>query len=402
MRMQTSFVGLALLTIISLILSACSAQRGVGAVASALAAAPATCSGNWEVATSPNVGGQDNVLAAVAGAASDDVWAVGQYAPDANPNITLSLALHYDGTTWSTVDTPNIGTHANALLSVAAQPGAAWAVGYHIGDAFLARSLVEAWDGHAWRVVDVPHPFETENLYGVAASAATDVWAVGSGRDGEGHFATLALHFDGKSWSVVPTANPGARGNVLYAVIALAANDAWAVGQKLGHSGPDQSLIEHWDGCRWSEVPAQLADAASTQLIAVAAAHDDIRAVGDAQDGIKSLRTFAAASESARFAIQPTVNPSDGDNRLAGIVAPTDDDTWAVGAYLDTSAGNQRTLVLHGAEGAAWTQVPSPSPSASGDSLLAAIADVAGRDLWAVGAFDGDNAKQTLVLHRCQ
>jgi hypothetical protein len=380
--------------------SGCSGQSPVAVTTSAITAA--ACSNNdWELVSSPNVGGQDNVLASVSGVASNDVWAVGQYAPDANPNITLALALHYDGTAWSIVNTPNVGSHANALLAVAAQPGAAWAVGYHIGAEFLARSLVEAWDGHAWQVVATPHPFETENLYGVAANSATDVWAVGSGRDGDGPYATLALHFDGHAWSVVPTVNPGATGNVLYGVVAVAEDDVWAVGQKIGHSGPDQSLVEHWDGCRWSEVHGKLHDVASTQLLAVAAAKDDLRAVGDAQDGVHSLRTFAAASQSSPLGIVTTANPSDGDNRLSGIAA-VQDESWAVGAFLDKASGSQQTLILHGAGGAAWTQVPSPNPSASGDNLLAAVANVAGHDLWAVGAFDGDNAKQTLVLHRCQ
>jgi hypothetical protein len=224
---------------------------------------------------------------------------------------------------------------------------------------------------------------------------------VGSGRNGEGHYSSFALHFDGVSWSVIPTVNPGARGNVLYAVVAVASDDVWAVGQKVGHAGPDQPLVEHWDGLCWSEVSAASIGAASTQLIAVAATPDDIRAVGDAQDGVHSLRTFAVSSEPAGIAVQPTANPSDGDNRLAGIVAPSDDETWAVGGYLDTASGSQRTLVLHGGQGATWTQEPSPSPSVSGDSQLASVSQV-GSALWAVGTFDGDNAKQTLVLSRCR
>jgi hypothetical protein len=386
-----------------LLSSSCAPQANDGRSVTRAAAALDSCDGTWTLVDSPNVGGQDNALASVSGAAPDDVWAVGQVAPDANPNITLTLALHFDGTAWSVVDTPNIGKHANALLAVTAQPGAAWAVGYHIDTDFLADSLIEAWDGTSWKIAHHPHPFDTENLYGAASTSASDVWAVGSGRDGEGAFHTLALHFDGKKWSVVPTVDPGVNGNVLYGVVAVAPDDVWAVGQKIGDAPPDQSLIEHWDGSSWSEVPGAANPAASTQLLAVAAAAGgDIRGVGDAQDGIVSLRTFAEISEGRRFEVQGAANPSDGDNRLTGVTAPGDDETWAVGNFLDVDSGNQQTLIVTGGEGGTWLQVPTPNPSADGENQLSSIAQVGRHDLWAVGAFDGADAGQTLTLHRCR
>src|SRR5262245_47319549 len=109
------------------------------------------CAPSWTQVPSPNVGSHDNVLAAVAGRSPRDVWAVGQLAPDDNPDITQTLAEHFDGERWSVVTTPNVGTdRGNALLAVTARRGVAWAVGYYIGDDFLAHALIEAWDGDAW------------------------------------------------------------------------------------------------------------------------------------------------------------------------------------------------------------------------------------------------------------
>ncbi len=363
-----------------------------------------TCTGDWAVVTSPNVGGQDNALAAVSGSSTQDVWAVGQFAPDENPNITLTLAEHFDGSAWSVTPTPNVGTnHANALLAVTAQAGAAWAVGYEIGRDYLAHSLIEAWDGQAWQIVDHRQSFQTQNLYGVASLSSRDVWAVGSGRNGEGEFHAITLHFDGHGWLAVPAANPGSNGNVLYGVVAKAPDDVWAVGQKIGNAPPDQALIEHWDGARWSEVHAPHAGDASTQLLAVdIAGDDDVRAAGDAQDGVVSLRTFALTSEGARVSLQVTPSPVVGDNRLTGVAAVNDDESWAVGSYLDDASGNVLTLIATGAEGEPWAQVPSPSPADDGNSQLATVAKVGAHDLWAVGGFDGPDAAQTLILHRCK
>src|SRR5215831_17270623 len=88
--------------------TACSAPAERGATLGTASARISSCSGDWTQVDSPNVGGQDNVLAAVSGSRSDDVWAVGQFAPDSNPNITLTLALHFDGAAWSIVATPNV------------------------------------------------------------------------------------------------------------------------------------------------------------------------------------------------------------------------------------------------------------------------------------------------------
>jgi hypothetical protein len=402
--MKTRATNIALTLVSSLGIVSCGVpEEPPVTTGTAVVEALSSCDGTWTVVDSPNVGGQDNSLASVSGLSGDDVWAVGQFAPDVNPNITQTLAQHFDGNAWSLVATPNVGTnHGNALLGVAALHGRAWAVGYDIGSDYLSHSLIEQWDGSAWTVVSHHEPFETENLYGVAAMAPNDVWAVGSGRDGEGAFHALALHFDGHAWTSIPPVNPGENGNVLYSVVAKASDDIWAVGQQIGDAPPDRALVEHWDGRRWSVVPVDEPADASKQLLAVdVVAGDDFRAVGDSQDGQVSLRTLAVIGEGKALAAHPTPNPNLGDNRLTGVAAAGDNQTWAVGSTLNDSTGGLETLIVSGGEGAAWTRVTSPNPASDGNNQLSTIAKV-GRDVWAVGGFDGPDALQTLILHRCR
>ena len=122
---------------------------------------------------------------------------------------------------------------------------------------------------------------------------------------------------------------------------------------------------------------------------------------GDSQDGLVSLRTYGVSGEGAALAAHATADPNNGDNRLTGVAAVSDDETFAVGSTLDDASGNLQTLILSGGEHAPWTRVASPSPADDGDNQLSTIAKV-GRDLWAVGAFDGPDAQQTLILHRCR
>src|SRR5581483_198587 len=111
----------------------------------------------WTQVTSPDIGSSDNVLHSVAANSASDIWAVGHFAPDSNPNITQTLVNHFDGTAWSVVPSPNVGTLANAFYSVTVKSGKAFAVGYFLDDTtFTPRALIEAWDGTQWTVVSSP------------------------------------------------------------------------------------------------------------------------------------------------------------------------------------------------------------------------------------------------------
>src|SRR5271165_825531 len=98
--------------------TALAATLAIGAAAPALAPALAqVCTPGWNVVPSPNTSRTgDNVLTKIGGRSPSDIWAVGQVAPDSDPNVTQSFAVHYDGTAWSVIPTPNVGTQANALM----------------------------------------------------------------------------------------------------------------------------------------------------------------------------------------------------------------------------------------------------------------------------------------------
>jgi hypothetical protein len=63
----------------------------------------------------------------------------------------------------------------------------------------------------------------------VVAISADDVWAVGWTGGNSGPI-TLIEHWNGSTWSVVPSPNPSATDNHLWGVTALATNNVWAVG----------------------------------------------------------------------------------------------------------------------------------------------------------------------------
>ncbi len=161
-------------------------------------------------------------------------------------------------------------------------------------------------------------------------------------------------HFDGTRWSIVPSADPPVGASSLTGVTAIAPDDAWAVGNTVPFPKDldEDPLIEHWDGKRWSIVPAAATGATSTTLAAVAArGAKDVWAVGSTSTGaalgngnVSSLvqrwdgtaRSIvpspnANAPGSSRGPIRfPTTTVGSGLNNLA--ILPTGE-LFAVGQY---------------------------------------------------------------------
>ena len=63
----------------------------------------------------------------------------------------------------------------------------------------------------------------------------------------------LIEHWTGSAWSVVSAPDPGDNDQLL-SVAALAANDAWAVGERHDPALGSQPLIMHWNGTSWTEL----------------------------------------------------------------------------------------------------------------------------------------------------
>jgi hypothetical protein len=169
----------------------------------------------------------NDTLAAVAGSSARDVWAVGQYYVVANGTRgSRSLVLHWDGSRWKQVLTPDPLTpgHASSLYGVAAPSATgAWALGF-VNRHGARHALAEFWNGERWRIV---HPAGAP-LAGVSALAANDAWAAGGPYAGPGR----VMHWNGHVWTV---ATKLATRHGLAAVAEVSPTDVWAVGGLVKH-----------------------------------------------------------------------------------------------------------------------------------------------------------------------
>jgi hypothetical protein len=78
---------------------------------------------------SPTLASNDT-LTGVAARSATDIWAVG-FRQDRSGAIPIGRTLteHWNGSAWSVVASPNVGSNDNLLNAVAAVPGDVWAVG---------------------------------------------------------------------------------------------------------------------------------------------------------------------------------------------------------------------------------------------------------------------------------
>jgi phospholipase C len=362
-----------------------------------LATTDTTSSGGWSVVPTVRLGTGDNSFGAVAAVSATDVWTVGDYLPDAeggNPDATLSLAVHFDGTRWTVTPTPNPGPNYVTLFGVAAVPGRAWAVGTAMDSGYHTHALIEAWNGNAWHVVPTPKlDTRRDLLFSATATGSDDVWAVGERQDLSGRFGTLVEHFDGHAWSVVPAPDPGTSGNHLDSVAATGPDDVWAVGQR-NDAGTDRPLVEHWDGRHWSVQTVPVPDGGAALLDAVAVRGDQVWAVGQTDDPTHQARPYVAHRHDGHWEASVLPNVGGAFSNLTG-VAVTDEAVWAVGTFFNPADGNQHTIIARH-DGSGWHVIPAPSPG-TGDAVLGGIA-ARGADLWAVGVDETDN-RDPLVEH---
>jgi len=197
--------------------------------------------GTWTQVASPNVAGStDNSLMAISGTQATGLWAVGYWL---SPTGLKPLLLRYNTTqpspSWVMVGgVPTPGAIDTVLTAVAVRTASdVWAVGYY-NDGSADRPLALHWDGSTWTSSPVPG---TGMLRKVKAISASNVWAVGSYYNAsEQRYQTLVVHFDGTAWTTVVSADSGSSDDQL---VGLGANTTGSMITVVGRLGPNP-LIE--------------------------------------------------------------------------------------------------------------------------------------------------------------
>jgi hypothetical protein len=291
-------------------------------------------------------------------------------------SITMAAAVLSMAPPAGATSLPPVNGELTGVASIS--PTDAWAVGWRQDGDDGDLSLFEHWDGNGWSVVPGAHD-ETEYpiLRDVSAVSSTDVWAVGSDAGGP-----IAEQWDGDAWRMTrpPAPTPGYASQLL-SVSARAWNDVWAVGWFLPRDTV-HALIEHWDGNTWSRVRAASAPRADQGLSGIVAiAPDDAWAVGSSRAiGTSKTGDLVEHWDGASWTIVADAGGHVGYNWLNSVAAAGPSNVWAVG-----SSGSDFGTFVERWDGSDWRSVPLSSATRRTADIVD-VSVVSGDDVWAAGS----------------
>ncbi len=226
----------------------------------------------WRVVATPSPPVHESEIWSVGGSSSDDLWAVGYYQTDTPPtkagsgcaNKSFShartLAMHWDGSSWSISPTPNPGNEDDVLSGITSLgPNDAWTTGWWIPGQGPGWPLFLHWDGSSWKVdpgLEGTGPQRDRQPWVALALGSHDVWTAGGYPN-----APSIEHWNGSAWRIFEDAHlnidPHREYGQFNDISATAPDDVWAVGGTTLYGSGQQrafALIMRWDGSRWTRM----------------------------------------------------------------------------------------------------------------------------------------------------
>lgn len=237
--------------------------------------------------------------------------------------IGQNKILEWDGSTWTVMTgVPNVGTGLNGLARISCVSDTMCVA---VGQADTNNTLALLWNGSTWSLMTTPNPGASANKFtSVACSSATDCTAVGAATTGS-NVAALVARWDGSTWTEVPIVVPGTTSQ-LTAVSCTSASFCTAVGlYRATPSDPNQTLITVWDGTSWTVAPSPNLGAGTNTLYGTSCVSDTrCVAVGAYVDGSinKTLVEQWGAPEPTTTTTEPTTTTIDGGAGGDGAAVP--------------------------------------------------------------------------------
>ncbi len=221
-------------------------------------------------------------------------------------------------------------------------------------------TLAESWNGTRWSVVHTPSPGSTgSDLSGVSCVAANACTAVGASSTNGNALSTLIESWDGTRWSVVPSPNP-ATGGGFSGVSCVSADACMAVGFSGSETGVHGTLAESWDGTRWSVLPTPSPGTSGNFLNGVSCVSaDTCTAAGNAFHSNGPTTSLIESWDGTQWSVVPSPSPGIGQTLDNGVSCASKTACSVVG-YYSTRVGTK--ILVESWDGSRWSVVPTPNP----------------------------------------
>src|ERR1700733_5034125 len=214
----------------------------------------------WTLVPSPNIAtpGVASYLSSVSCVTASFCMAAGISESATAPDRTLFE--RWNGSAWSIVPSPNVAT-ANDDLSGISCTSATFcvAVGSSRVPLNAFRSLALQWNGSTWTiVVSADTSSNLDNILGgVSCKSPSWCMAAGDAYDASDAEQPMTQRWNGVSFSMVPTASPSVtKDAALDGISCVSQSDCFAVGFEEPSGPVNATLTERWNGSSWTIVPS--------------------------------------------------------------------------------------------------------------------------------------------------
>jgi hypothetical protein len=281
----------------------------------------------------------------------------------------VTLAEHWDGTSWQLQSTPNpAGATSSRLTGVSCTSSTECTAVYsYDNSAGVGVTLAERWNGTSWQLQSTPNaPGATySNLIGVSCISSTDCTAAGYHDNSAGVGVTSVEHWNGTSWQLQSTLNPGALHSGLAGVSCTSSTACTAVGfyRNRARARVPVTLAERWNGTSWQlQSTPNPAGALQSNLRGVScASNTDCIAIGYYENSAGTIVTLAEHWNGTNWQLQSTPNPAGARySSLRGVSCTSSTDCTAIG-YYENSARTVLTLAERW-DGTGWQLQSTPNP----------------------------------------
>ena len=170
------------------------------------------------------------------------------------------LAERWNGERWSITATPRQATAGAQLVNLSCTAATnCVAVGSSAPRVGASKTLAERWNGRNWSILASIDPAGTADYsrFGVVScTAPTSCLALGVVETGGNSLTDFTERYDGTHWALVadPVPTSSSFSGSLGGLSCASAADCIAVGFYTDNAtgGQDRTLVERYDGTRWS------------------------------------------------------------------------------------------------------------------------------------------------------
>jgi hypothetical protein len=367
------------------------------AVVLLLPAADAQAAVVWTRVLTPNRGTVASVLLDVASVpGTSTAWAVG-YSYDSNLAAYRTMTQRFNGTSWTTVASPNGSTSGYNQLSKVDATSASnvWAIGYDTA----TGGLVLRYNGTSWSRIAAPVGI---SLRGIDVVSASEVWVAGY----SGSQAMVAQWKNGTWTSRFTLPASGRHLSVFEGIAADTSGQVWAVGWDRDYNAtgrPVSSLVEHFDGATWSREQSPNPADRNTLIDVTTLANGDVFTVGVAQEvsgGGITPTPLILRKHSGVWSSLAMPGGEESQGQLQAVTAVSSTSVWTVGYYYAASQGIHQPLLAHWTAnaGAGTLTTYDVSPPLGVPAITWGVAATSAGTVWAVGYRSTSSGDRTLAL----